>query len=204
MCNFLTPLSVLFFKNCCLHWYFLCWYRSYATSAGKSGYFNLFVCLCVDIAKNVLGTSSGGNTWKHQSGVQKSWFQFLPLCIRAAFSLFRQRKHSGQECSEGAAEEQDTFIPGWVVPGWGHRAVHHKSSEGSWHWHLLFHPSMPSCHLKPLFLWSRSKIVEEVGCGIFFLMPKETDTALLKHWDPDQVVKPCAKEESIGDSLCLI
>lgn len=34
----------LFFMNCCLHWNFLCLYRSYATSAGKSGCLDLFIC----------------------------------------------------------------------------------------------------------------------------------------------------------------
>lgn len=97
---------------------------------------------------------------------KKTWLWFLPLCIRAAFSLFRQRK-CGQECWSEGAGEQDTFIPGWTAPGHSHRAVHHKSSEGSQYDHLLFHPSMPSCHLKLLLLWRKSKIVEEIGCGVF-------------------------------------
>lgn len=143
--------------------------------------------------------------WQHlEISVEcaKHWLQFLPLWIRAAFSLLRQRKLSGEECPRGDAGEQNTFSPGWAAPWQHHRAAHHKSSEGLQHDHL-FHPSMTSCHLKLLFLWKRRKIDEEVGRG-FFLMPKETAAALSKHWHSDRVVKPHAKEDGTGYSLYLM
>lgn len=63
----LSPSVHFFFcLNCCLHCNFLCLYRSYATAAGT---FSCRICLYVDPAKHVLGTSSAGNIWKHQFGL---------------------------------------------------------------------------------------------------------------------------------------
>lgn len=54
----------------------------------------------------MLGTSSGGNTWKHQLGMQKT--DSPVSCIRATWSPLRQRRPGGQEHPEGAVGEQKT------------------------------------------------------------------------------------------------
>lgn len=109
-------LSVLFFKNCCLHWCFLCWYRSYATSAGKSGYFSLFVCLCVDTAKNVLGTSSGGSTWKYQSSVQKTDSSFCLCELELLFPCSGRGNLVGKSVQEEMLESRTPSVQAGLPP----------------------------------------------------------------------------------------
>lgn len=156
----------------------------------------ILICLCVDPAKmcfvHPLVATLGNISWV----CKEPTVQFLSLCIRAAFSLLRQRRPGVPECPGGAiGEQKTTSIPCWDAPGWAasHGAVHHMSSEGWWHNHttaLHLHPSMPSCHLQLLhFYGTEAKLCRSWLWFIFPgvpLTPKETAAALLRHWHSGQ------------------
>lgn len=84
----------------------------------------------------MLGTSSGGNTGKHQLGMQRT---DSPVpCLRAACSPLRQRRPGVQEHPEGAVGEQKaTSICVNTSPGDLNRkkSVHCGQTQ-SLHWQI--------------------------------------------------------------------
>lgn len=150
----------------------------------------------------MLGTSSGGNTWKHQLGVQKNWLQFLPLCIRAAFPCLGRGNTVGKSAQEELLESRTPSSQAGL-PQDGVTELFTTRVQRA-HGRIIFF-IIPPCHPASsnwCFHGAEAKIVEEVSCGGFPLMAKETATAL---WSTgSQKGKTLCQGEGTGEWLYLI